>query len=190
MPPPDGDRWGTRWSDYRVQAASTQFNYYQGHTCYGGSPRLFGLSAAEVPDLAAVPITQTYQPFGVGGVIAPNDGVAMLGHAVIVPHYAGMIASLSPTEASALWDWLESEAMFTPLNNVESLMMIDAPACTQITWNALKGSWNLSLQTLGWGRLLAGSDHPLYQAAWANDLLRQGYATMLAHVYLPVIIKG
>jgi hypothetical protein len=190
VPLPSVDRWGTRWSDYRAQAASAQFNYYQGHACYGGSPRLFGLSAAEVPDVAAVLITQTYQPFGVGGVISPNDGAAMFGSAVIVPHYAGMLASISPTQSSALWDWLESEELFTPLNDVESLMMRDKPTCTQIAWNALKGSWNLSLQTLGWGRLLAGSDHPLSQAAWTNDLLRQGYVVMLTRIYLPLIRKG
>jgi hypothetical protein len=101
-----------------------------------------------------------------------------------------MLASISPTQSSTLWDWLESEELFTPLNDVESLMMRDEPTCTQITWNALKGSWNLSLQTLGWGRLLAGSDHPLYQAAWTNDRLRQGYVAMLTRIYLPMIRKG
>jgi hypothetical protein len=43
-----------------------------------------------------------------------------------------------------------------------------------MAWNALKGSWNLSLQTLGWGRLLAGDDNPLHQGLWANDVLRRG----------------
>ena len=125
-----------------------------------------------------------------GGVISPNDGSALLGHAVIVPHYAGMVAAISPTQASAVWDWLETKALFTPLNNVESLMTTDEPTCAQITWNALKGSWNLSLQTLGWGRLLAGSDHPLYQALWTSEVLRQGYMVMLPKVYLPLIAKG
>jgi hypothetical protein len=190
VPLPGIDRWGTAWSTYRQQAVSTQSNYYQDHVCYGGPPRLFGLSAAEVPDPSSVPITQTYQPFGVGGIISPNDGVALFGQAVIVPHDAGMVAAISPTQASALWDWLETRALFTPLNDVESLMVTDEPTCTQITWNALKGSWNLSLQTLGWGRLLVGGDHPLHQATWANSVLRAGYVTMLTRVYLPTILKG
>ena len=80
--------------------------------------------------------------------------------------------------------------MFTPLNNVERLMAADAPTCSQITWNALKGSWSLSLQTLGWGRLLVGDDQPLYQAVWTSDRLRQGYLEMLARVYLPLVMKG
>ena len=46
VPPPGVDRWGTRWDDYRQQAVSTQYDYYQNHACYGGPPRLFGLSAA------------------------------------------------------------------------------------------------------------------------------------------------
>lgn len=190
MPPPGVDRWGTRWDDYRQQAVSTQYAYYLDHVCYGGPLRLFGLSAAEVPDLSIVPITQAYQPFGVGGVISPNDGIALLGHAVVVPHYAGMVAAISQTQATALWDWLETKALFTPLNNVESLMTTDEPTCSQMTWNALKGSWNLSLQALGWGRLLAGNDHPLYQAMWTNDVLRRAYVTMLPKVYLPIVKKG
>jgi uncharacterized protein YkwD len=189
VPSPSSDRWGTRWGDYRQQAMSKQFDYFQNHACYGGPPRLFGLSAGEVPDPSSVPITQTYQAFGVGGVISPNDDIALLGHGAIVPHYAGMVSAISPTQASALWDWLETKALFTPLNNVESLMMTDEPTCTQITWNALKGSWNLSLQTLGWGRLLVDNDHPLYQAMWANDHLQQGYLAMVPNVYLPLIMR-
>ena len=72
-------------------------------------------------------------------------------------------------------------------------MFIDEPACEQVVWNALKGSWNLSLQTLGWGRLLAGDDNRLYQAMWANDRLRQGYMILWEpayKVYLPVITKN
>jgi hypothetical protein len=190
VPSPGVDRWGTRWDNYREQAVNTQVDYYQDHACYGGLPRLFGLSAGEVPDLSIVPSTQTYQAFGVGGVILPNDGSALLGHAVVAPHYAGMVAAISPTHASALWDWLETRALFTPLNDVESLMVTDEPACTQITWNSLKGSWNLSLQTLGWGRLLVGGNHPLHQATWTNSVLRAGYVTMLTRIYLPTILKG
>jgi hypothetical protein len=186
------DRWGTAWNSYRQQAADVQLAYYQDHPCYGGPPRLLGLSAAEVPDLSAVPIAQTYQAFGVGGEIPANDGTDLLGHAVVIPHYAGLAASLRPNEAEALWEWLEERGLSTPLNGVESLMFVDEPACEDVVWNSLKGSWNLSLQTLGWGRLLAGENHPLYAVMWSNDLLSRGYRAMgaLCCRYLPLISKG
>jgi hypothetical protein len=56
----------------------------------------------------------------------------------------------------------------------------------------MKGSWNLSLQTLGWGRLLAGEANPLHDAAWRNDFLRAGYEIMAeryCRVYLPVVLR-
>ncbi len=49
---------------------------------------------------------------------------------------------------------------------------------TTIVWNQLKGSWNLSLQALGWGRYLAERDKQipiLWQAITANSLLKKGY---------------
>ena len=192
VPAPWQDQWGTGWITYRQQAADAQIAYYQDHPCYGGPPRLFGLSAAEVPDLSAVPATQIYQAFGVGGEVPPSDGTDLLGHAVITPHYAGLVASLRPTEAAALWEWLEGLGLFTPLNNVESLMFVDEPICEDVIWNGLKGSWNLSLQTLGWGRLLAEGDHPLYAAMWSNDRLNQGYRVMgslCCQTYAPLIAK-
>jgi len=186
VPPVERDRWGTEWQTYRGQAADRQRAYYQDdyphHPCYEPL-ELFGLSAAEVPDPASLdPSQTTYQAFGVGGESAPNDGTALLGHAVIVPHYAALIASLRPDEASAFWNWIEGEGLFTPLNNAESLMFIDESTCEEVVWNALKGSCNLSLQTLGWGRLLAGSDNPLYAAMFANDMLSRGYMTMTGAV--------
>jgi len=51
--------------------------------------------------------------------------VVSLGHAVIVPHYAGVIASLRPARAISMWNWLETEGLFTPFNNAESFMFID-----------------------------------------------------------------
>jgi hypothetical protein len=202
LAPPPCDRWDSDWHGYRQQAAICQVTYYQNHQTPGclycqdhlfyKSSRLFGLSAAEVPDLSIVPSNQTYQAFGVGGEIPPNDGTDLLGHTVIIPHYAAMIVSLRSTEAIALWEWLEGRELFAPLNNVESLMCLNESACEQIIWNALKGSWNLSLQTLGWGRFLAGSDNPLYQSVQANDVLRNGYNTMRGPTcrnFLPVIVK-
>jgi hypothetical protein len=185
VPPPDRDRWGTEWKAYSQEAANKQLGYYTDpdhyHACYD-QLELFGLSAAEVPDPSILdPDDDVYQPFGVGGteLKPPNDGTDLLGHAVIVPHYAGMIASLRPDEASALWNWMEVTSILTPLNNVESLMFIDEPAaCEEVVWNGLKGSWNLGLQTLGWGRLLTGSDNPLYTGMLANDILSGGYSRM------------
>lgn len=203
LAPPPCDRWGTDWHAYRQQAADRQLDYYRDHPCYNGPPRLFGLSAAETPDLSVAPLTptyQVYQAFGIGGespsgeIIPPNDGTNLdwLGHAVIVPHYAASIASLRPTQVFIFWEWPEARELFTPLNNVESLMFIDEPSCEQIIWNGLKGSWNLSLQTLGWGRFLAGSDNPLYQSVQANAMLRNGYNTVhgpTCRKFLPVIVK-
>jgi len=180
LPPPDRDRWGTEWQVYRQQAVSSQIGYYEDAPCYEDLG-LFGLSAAEVPDPSSVGLSQIYQAFGVGGESPANDGIALLGHAVIVPHYAALIASLQSDDAFAFWNWIEGEGLFTPLNNVESSMFIDEPACEDVVWNALKGSWNLSLQTLGWGRLLA-EDNPLYAGVFANNMLRRGYTTMTGPV--------
>jgi len=180
VPTPRQDRWGTPWCEYRQTAADKQLRYYQlqNHPCYQ-SLRLFGLSAAYVPDQSAVDFSKIYQAFGVGGEISPNDGADLLGHAAIVPHYAAMISSLRPTQAIALWEWLEKQGLFTPLNNAESFMFIDEPNCRQIVWNDRKDSWNLSLQTLGWGKCLAGNINPLYQALWANNTLRRGWEKLV-----------
>lgn len=187
MPSPCRDRWGTRWCDYREQAAAKQFDYYQDQPCYQGPPRRFGLSAAEIPNPSTVPISESvYRAFGVGGEtptgapVPANDGQTdpYLLHPVIVPHYAALVASLRPDQARAFWEWLELTGLFTPLNNVESLMFTDEPACTDMAWNDLKGSWNLSLQTLSWGRFLAGSNNPLYQALGDHEMLRRGFRMM------------
>ena len=202
MPAPNQDRWGIRWNDYREEAVDGQIEYYRQwpdplpphlpkpHPCY--APDLFGLSAAEVPDPSAVPPADIYQAFGVGGEAPPNDGTELLGHAVLIPHYPAMISALRPQAAITFWNWLESQDLFTPLNNVESLMYTDEPACDTIVWNGLKGSWNLGLQTLGWGNYLLQDDNLLYQAVWSNDLLRHAYGLMTCpagcQLYLPLIV--
>jgi len=184
VPPPSGqDYWGTDWTAYRLAAADDQVSYCPVN--YPGSCLaqlgLFGLSAAEVPCPSMVPRESIYQAFGVGGHFAPaSDGSALLGAPVAVPHYAAMIASLRPQEAIRMWDWLVVFGYFTPLNNVESLVLPADSSCDQPTvlWNQLKGSWNLSLQTLGWGRYLAERSEQvpiLWQATTANPLLRSGY---------------
>lgn len=192
FPAPDKDIWGIQWNVYRNTAADAQLTYYQQppHPCY--NPDLFGLSAAEVPDPSTVITPSIYQPFGVGGEIPANDETALLGHAVVVPHYPAMISSLRPQEAIDFWNWMTGQGLFTPLNNVESLMYVDEPGCSDIVWNSLKGSWNLGLQTLGWGNYLLQGDNPLYQAMYANDFLRQAYifVTCPECIYLPSILKN
>ena len=184
VPAPTMDRFGIRWDDYRAWAATCQVDYYNteltpeclyhySHPFYSAQS-LFGLSAAEDP------LGETYQAFGVGGVISPNQGIDLLGHAVIVPHDAALAAVLTPTAALSTWSWLESNNYFTPLSNPESLMCIDEPACETIVWNAQQSSWNLSLQTLGWGRYLTGegATNPLHNAMQSNATLAAGYRVM------------
>lgn len=79
-----------------------------------------------------------------------------------------------------MWDWLIQNGLLSPLNNVESLMFPANARCDSagVVWNQLKGSWNLALQTLGWGRYLAeqsGQIPILWQATLANSFLREGY---------------
>jgi hypothetical protein len=91
-----------------------------------------------------------------------------------------MIASLHPEEAIRMWDWLIANGYFSPLNNVESLTFPTGANCdsADVVWNQLKGSWNLSLQTLGWGRYLAergGQPPVLWRAAETNRIIQKGY---------------
>ena len=185
-PPSELDAWRTDWAAYRQASADMQISYYPAHypqSCFS-QLGLFGLSAGEVP----VPSTLThggiYQAFGIGGRFTEaNDGSVLLGEPVIVPHYAAMIASLRPSEAIGMWKWLIENGLFTPLTNVESLMFPAGSRCdvTGLQWNHLKGSWNLALQALGWGRYLAerGGQIPvLWQATSASPLLQKGYSLL------------
>lgn len=193
MPAPYRDRWDMNWYEYRYTAVHSQTTYYENHPCY--EPRgLFGLSAAEVPDPSIVPTDTIYIPFGVGGIAPPNDGTSTMGHAVITPHYIGMAAPLVPDKSLTAWAWLEDAHLFSPLSNVESFMFIDEPTCTQFEWNSLRGSWNLGLQTLGWGSYLTGRSNPLYRAMWQNEMLRQAYQTMCSPtachaIFLPMTTR-
>lgn len=188
VPPPAGqDYWGTDWASYRLAVADRQISYYSTHSTAACFTQfgLFGLSAAEVPSPWLVPQESIYQPFGLGGSFAPpNDGSELDPTIpVVVPHYSAMVASLRPQEAVEMWAWLIDEGYFSPLNNVESLMLPASPDCAsnKIHWNSLKGSWNLALQTLGWGRYLAeqrGQRPILWQATTTNPLLHKGYLTL------------
>lgn len=181
-PPSELDYWGTDWTAYRSAAAERQITYYPAYpspTCFA-QLGLFGLSAGEVPEPSAVHQDGIYQAFGIGGAFAPANDGSVQGAPVVTPHYSAMIASLRPHEAVTMWDWLISSGAFSPLNNVESLSFSDGTRCsnTDATWNQLKGSWNLSLQALGWGRYLAERDGQLpivWQAATANPFLHEGY---------------
>ncbi len=184
VPPPSGqDYWGADWATYQMETVEDQISYYPTYypqSCFS-QLGLFGLSAAEVPDPSSISQEGIYQAFGVEGrFAAANDGTELLGAPVTVPHYAAMIASLRPEEALEMWDWLIDGGYFSPLTNVESLMFSVSSDCDSVVpmWNQLKGSWNLSLQTLGWGRYLAERDGQvpiLWQAAIENPLIGEGY---------------
>jgi len=183
LPPSGLDYWGTDWGAYRNSAAEKQTSFFetkQPSACFSQFG-LFGLSAAESPVPARVPKGSIYQAFGVGGQFAPaHDGSDLLGSPAIAPHYSAMIASLHPQDSIKMWEWLIKNGYFTPLNNVESLTFPVVSNCdvTRAEWNQLKGSWNLALQALGWGRYLAERDGyvpALWQATKTNLFLRRGY---------------
>ncbi len=186
-PPDRSDYWGTDWTAYRSSRFQNQLAYYatQHPIECAGELGLFGLSAAEVPVPASVPPANIYQAFGVGGrFAAANDGTDQSGGPVITPHYAALAASLKPQEATRLWAWLIERGYFTPLTNVESLSFSTSGPCdaSSIQWNSLKGSWNLALQTLGWGRYLAersGQMPIVWQATQKNVLLQRGYRLLV-----------
>ena len=186
QPPASLDVWGTDWTAYRQASVEKQQSYYASEnasSCLAQSG-LYGLSAAEVPAPARVPKGSIYQAFGLGGQFAgANDGADLLGSPVVAPHYSALIASLRPEAAIQMWDWLITNGYFSPLNNVESLAFTGSGNCDpeNLEWNHLKGSWNLSLQTLGWGRYLAereGLTPAVWQATQANPFLSRGYGLL------------
>ncbi|MFN8595644.1 MAG: hypothetical protein U0559_05630 [Anaerolineae bacterium] len=186
VPPPEQpDVWGTAWAAYRRSAVENQIAYYATQHPIGCATELglFGLSAAEVPVPSSVPPSNIYQAFGVGGrFAAANDGTNPSGEAVITPHYAALAASLRPQEAVQLWSWLIAQGYFSPLTNVESLSLDPNCAVERIQWNSLKGSWNMALQTLGWGRYLTernGQTPAWWLATKLNALLRRGYRLLV-----------
>lgn len=191
-PPTRPDAWGTNWTAYRAAAVARQLAYYPtAHpTACVTRLGLFGLSSAEVPS-APIGTAGTYQAFGVGGQFtAANDGTQALGMPVVTPHYAAMIASLRPQEALGMWTWLIQSGTFSPLSNIESLGFPAGATCdsSAMVWNTLKGSWNLSLQTLGWGRYLVeqtGQRSALWSAAAASPLVQRGYRLLAPNEALP-----
>ena len=193
VPPPAKDVWGADWGSYRPAAALTQTNYYTNHYsathCFNRN-NLFGLSAGEVPTPWTVTPNAIYQAFGVGGQHAPAfDGSPLLGAPVVVPHYSAMIPTLQPTNVLTVWHWLINDGPFSPLNNIESLLYKEGTGCgaTDMQWNHLKGSWNLVLQTLGWGNYLAiraGEEPILWQMGQEDTALGHGYDLLTTMVVL------
>jgi hypothetical protein len=166
------DQWGNHWSDYRIHAASAQIQKFAPPHYYS-QYSLFGLSASEVPEQRVVPVGKRYEAWGMGGRTPYNDGSKLAGYPIIAPHYAALIAGDFPTRAEALFDALINHFhIFSPLNSVESLGVDDQ---NQAHWNAKKGAWNLSLQTLGLGKALSGSNYIVYDALLRNEFLMNGF---------------
>ena len=186
LPPSRPDYWGNDWGGYRYQAAEKQIVHYVTGSAVNCPGRfgLFGASAAEVPEPARIPKNRIYQAFGLGGQFGSvNDGIELMGSQVVVPHYSAVIASLKPEASIQMWDWLIVNGYFSPLNNVESLTFPADMNCDPktIEWNQLKGSWNLVLQTLGWGRYLVereGEVPATWQATLTNSFLKKGYSLL------------
>jgi len=184
VPPPSGlDYWSNDWNIYRSEATQKQTSYFTEKypvSCLAQTG-LFGLSAGEIPWPSTLQSGSVYQAFGVGGRFSEAiDGNLLLNMPVTVPHYAGLAASLRPEESLRMWNWLIDAGYFSPLTNVESLAFPGNSNCDpgSVIWNQLKGSWNLSLQTLGWGRYLAesqGQVSALWQAVITNPFLQKGY---------------
>jgi hypothetical protein len=206
VPPPAClDVWLANWTVYRTEAAEKQISFFKtNYPDYQMSQfDLFGLSSAESPDPSVGSEDDIYQEFRVGGqfadpkaIITFTIGSEVVTASVAAPHYSAMIASLRPNEAKTVWQWLIDEGLFTPLNNVESFMFIEEPPAyvDGSIWNSLKGSWNLALQALGWGRYLAEQEANtpiLWQAFQDNEFLADGYALLQGEccVYLPAIMK-
>ena len=176
------DTWGNNWALYRQEAFNTQFHYFSGHSYE--TDGLFGLSACEVPEPWAVEEHEVYAGWGVGGHNGQaNDGSSLVGCPIIAPHYAAMIAAEHPDAFESVFRYLvETRGIFTPLNNVESFG-VDTNNSSNLHWNSLKGSWNLSLQALGVSRALSNGNDLAYQALSENNFLNQGFNNI--HVHLP-----
>ena len=176
------DRWGNDWDTYRNNMANTQVGYYNGSNSYLYAAGLFGLSAAEVPDIASNPADK-YLAYGTGGKGSPLDGDGE----VVALHYSGMIADKKPAEAIAMWEtlrdsnaaFLENRIIVSPLNNMES-MKVDKETGALLAVNYLKGSWNLALQAEGWAMMDSSVRTDLNAAIQNNIFLKQGYELLTA----------
>ena len=183
------DIWNNNWYQYRKSAFNEQYEFFFN---YPGGPylpyttrQLFGLSACEVPEPWAFPDDfDIYGAWGVGGHVPSNDGSSVVGYPILAPHYVAMISSEHYSESQMYWDYM-LQNNFTPLNNVESLGIDQTD---NVHWNSLKGSWNLSLQTLGMGRALSACKFITYEALSNNSYLLDGYNSLMPDGFDPLSV--
>lgn len=93
-----------------------------------------------------------------------------------------------------MWEWLIDQNVFSPLNNVESIYFPDSQDrcdADSTEWNDLKGSWNLALQTLGWGNFLVkrNNETPIFwETITSDEFLANGYSLVTQKcTYFPII---
>ena len=183
-----GSDWlGNSWGLHREEAAAKQTSWFCSaesyNPCLCGSS-LYGLSAAEVPDLPGTPsIKPDYVAYGTGGVSPPRDGDGE----VIVLHYIPMIADIRPGVAERAWetllsgpDWLEGRTVLSPLNNLESMRV----PCdtTPPSVNPLRGSWNVALMTEGWAMADRRVASQVMRGIRNNPFLERGYRAVVRHI--------
>ena len=169
------DRWTNDWSQLRYAEVQAQLGWYldPGHTnSFLAQRGWFGLSAGECPAGYNPDTNQIYQAYGIGGRYSPaNDG----SNDVAVLHYSGMVASLDRYHAKKMWESMRSSAfeLLSPMNNLESISVAKANGATTI--NALKGSWNLALQTEGWMLAIPGASGILFNSFRSMTNLATSY---------------
>jgi len=179
------DVWGNDWIKYRKDAFAKQRSFFSEHSYQNLG--LFGLSASEVPEKWLISDErQHYSAWGVGGHNdGANDGTNLVGYPIIAPHYAAMISSENNDAFKTLFNYLMVETkIFTPLNNVESFGVNNL-----LHWNSLKGSWNLSLQSLGVARALSGANYLPYRSLEENEFLCQAYSSLMLEISLSSAIN-
>jgi hypothetical protein len=170
------DVFGVNWSDFLSASTASQLDFHQG----SAFTSLFGHSASEVPEPWAVG-GPDYGAWGTGGYQPARVTTAEVGTPIFAPHYWAMIMADYPVEAEVVWKMLIDQGIFTPLNNVESFTASNDQG-TDLKFNALRGSWNLCLQTLGAARAVYAShnsDYPVYALLEADPLLGRGLELML-----------
>lgn len=174
------DAWGVDWPAFLADSTCAQLCHHD--ESYWGDAGLFGHSASEIPEPWTVDPDQVsvYRAWGVGGYEDALTTIDEVGTPIFSPHYASLIMAEYPAQAERLWLYLiDQQAVFTPMNNVESFTVDETG---EFTWNSLKGSWNLSLQTLGAARALYAvqqRDYPPYDVVRNDPYLGEGYTIMM-----------
>ena len=164
------DAWGVDWAAYRLDAWGDQVAWIT-DTEYV-TRGLMGVSACAVPEPWAAGADPTYGGWGIGGFASADDGSTLETGPIVAPHWAAMVGAEHPGTLDRLVRGLvETEGIFTPMNNVESVQIDDDG---ELHWNHLKGSWNLGMQTLGAARAVRACSeepYPPYGAGvWTEGL--------------------